>query len=220
MPFPMVHLSIAKHILRVASHIKKPCQFLLGSIAPDSVHFRPDFESDMKKESHLAVGDERWGWVTDNSGWKENVLRFYELMKGSDDPDFILGYCAHVLADIKHNVEIWTPFRLEHEHELISGQGSALHREAVEVDFELYRTFPERHEVWALLEQAQAIDIPGIVRASDIERARSHLLHKQYLGRKSVDTSAYKFVTVENMTDFIAEAWREIARDLRLVRTS
>jgi hypothetical protein len=61
-------------------------------------------------------------------------------MKDSEDPDFILGYCAHVLADIKHNIEIWTPFRLEHQHELDSGQGSALHREAVEVDFELYRT--------------------------------------------------------------------------------
>jgi hypothetical protein len=220
MPFPMVHLRIARNILSATHHINKPCQFMLGSIAPDSVHFCPDFESDMKKVSHLAVGDERWGWVTDNSGWKENVLRFSELMKDSEDPDFVLGYCAHVLADIKHNIEIWTPFRLEHEHELISGQGSALHREAVEVDFELYKTCPDRPELWALLEQAQAIDIPGIARASDIERARSHLLHKQYLGRKSVDMSDYRFVTVRNMTDFIAEAWLEIARDLRLVRTS
>ncbi len=219
MPFPMVHLSIARNILRAAHDIKKPCQFMLGSIAPDSVHFRPDFDSDMKKVSHLVVGDERWGWVTDNTGWKENVLTFLELMKDSEYPDFTLGYCAHVLADIKHNIEIWTPFRKEHEHELCSGQGSALHREAVEVDFELYRTCPERLEMWALLEQAQAIDIPGIVRASDIEKARSHLLYKQYLGRKPVDMSAYKHVTVKNMTDFIVVAWREIARDLGLVKT-
>jgi hypothetical protein len=35
MPFPMVHLSIAKRILDATDHIKKPCQFILGSIAPD-----------------------------------------------------------------------------------------------------------------------------------------------------------------------------------------
>jgi hypothetical protein len=219
MPFPMVHLSIARNILGTAHHIKRPCQFMLGSIAPDSVHFRPDFESEMKKASHLVIGDERWGRVTDNAGWKENVLRFLELMKDFEDPDFILGYCAHVLADIKHNIEIWTPFRLEHQHELDSGQGSALHREAVEVDFELYRTCRERPEMWDLLEQAQAVDIPGIVRSSDIERARSHLLYKQYLGRKPVDTSAYKYVTVKRMTDFAADASREIAQDLGLART-
>jgi len=170
MPFPMVHLSIARNILGAASQTKKPSQFVLGSIAPNSVHFRLDFYSDMKKVSHLVVGGERWGWVIDNAGWKENVLRFLELMRDFEDPDFILGYCAHVLADIKHNIEIWTPFRLEHQHELESGQGSALHREAVEVDFELYRTCPERPEMWALLERAQAVDIPGIVRSSDIER--------------------------------------------------
>lgn len=220
MPFPMVHLSIARNILGAAHHIKNPCQFMLGSIAPDSVHFRPDFNSDMKKVSHLVVGDERWGYVTDNAGWKENVLTFLDLMRDFEDTDFILGYCAHILADIKHNVEIWTPFRLEHQHELDSGQGSALHREAIEVDFELYRTCPERPEIWALLERAQAVDIPGIVRSSDIERAKSHLLHRQYLGRKPVDVSAYKYVTVKSMTDFVADASWEIAQDLGLLRTS
>ncbi|NLA60374.1 MAG: zinc dependent phospholipase C family protein [Firmicutes bacterium] len=218
MPFPIVHLSIARNILSATSHIKRPCQFMLGSIAPDAVHFRPDFKSDMKKVSHLVVGDERWGWVTDNAGWKENALTFLELMRDSDESDFILGYCAHILADIRHNMEIWTPFRAQHKHELKSGH-SALHMEAVEVDFELYRTCPDRPEMWDLLERARAIDIPGIVESSDIERAKNHLLYRQYKGRKPVDTSAYKHVTVESMTDFIEEAWPEIARDLGLIGT-
>lgn len=215
MLFPMTHLIIARNILNATSQIKDPAQFMLGSIAPDAVHFRPDFESDMKKVSHLVVGEERWGWVTDNDGWKENILTFFDLMK-DEDPDFILGYCAHILADIKHNIEIWTPFRIEHEHELKSGQGSALHREAVEVDFELYRTCPDRPKMWELLERARPIDIPGIVEASDIERARAHLLYKQYEGRKPVDMSGYKHVTVKTMVDLIEGAWKEIATDLGL----
>lgn len=215
MPFPMTHLIIARNILNATSQVKNHSQFMLGSIAPDAVHFRPDFESDMKKVSHLVVGDERWGWVTDNTGWKENVLTFLSFMK-DEDPDFIMGYCAHILADIKHNIEIWTPFRIEHEHELRSGR-SALHMEAVEVDFELYKDCPDRPTMWELLERAQPIDISGVVDASDIDRARAHLLHKQYEGRKPADMSGYRHVTVKRMTDFVEEAWREIARDLGLV---
>ncbi|HHY76702.1 MAG TPA: zinc dependent phospholipase C family protein [Firmicutes bacterium] len=214
MPFPMTHLIIARNILNATSQIKDPAQFLLGSIAPDAVHFRPDFESDMKKVSHLVVGDERWGWVTDNDGWRENVLTFLDLMK-DEDPDFILGYCAHILADIKHNIEIWTPFRAKHEEEVKRGY-SALHKEAVEVDFEIYRTCPDRQKIWELLERARPIDIPGIMEARDIKKARAHLLYKQYEGRKPVDVSRFKHVTVKTMVDLVEGAWKEIARELGL----
>lgn len=52
----------------------------------------------MKKVSHFVVGEERWGWVTDNTRWKENVLAFLELMRDPEDhenSDFVLGYFAH-----------------------------------------------------------------------------------------------------------------------------
>lgn len=35
----MTHLHIAYNILSNTPQIKKPCDFMLGAIAPDSVHF-------------------------------------------------------------------------------------------------------------------------------------------------------------------------------------
>ena len=49
----MVHLSIAKSILDKTPEIVKPSQLVLGSIAPDSVHFRSNYLSEMKKASHF-----------------------------------------------------------------------------------------------------------------------------------------------------------------------
>lgn len=205
MPFPMVHLNIARNVLSAASGILEPSQFLLGSIAPDSVHFRPDYQGVMKKASHLCVGNEEWA---------ENVLRFAELNRRSPNTDFVLGYCAHVLADIKHNIEMWTPYRLAHQEQLDRGLGSDLHKEAAEVDLELYLTCQDRPELWALLSRSESIDIPGMVRSADIDMAKSHLLWSQYADRKQVDLSSNKFVTVKRMTGFVAEASQEIRNRL------
>lgn len=65
MPFLMTHLHIAKNIYhRVPEAIKDLSQFYLGNIAPDAVHNRIGFTSEHKKASHLCVGNEGWGMVT------------------------------------------------------------------------------------------------------------------------------------------------------------
>jgi len=114
MPYPMTHLCIAYNILNNTPQIKEPCDFLLGAIAPDSVHFRDNYESNMKKVSHLTVGDEKWGEVTNNEEWLENILIFLQesKYKYKNEVDFIYGYCCHIIADIQNNKKLWTPFRL------------------------------------------------------------------------------------------------------------
>ncbi|MCL1845377.1 MAG: hypothetical protein FWF77_05700 [Defluviitaleaceae bacterium] len=77
MAFPLTHLCVAWRINRNA-------QFLLGSIAPDAVHYRAEFMGESvknigatKKVTHLCpVSNERWGQVTDNDGWVECVKNF------------------------------------------------------------------------------------------------------------------------------------------------
>lgn len=203
MPFPMVHLSSAKNILNHTREIVKPCEFLLGSIAPDSVHFRANYVSEMKKISHLCIGNEKWGQVTNNSEWTDSVLEFFMLHRQSENIDFVLGYCAHILADIRNNIEIWTPFRMKHQEELDNGLGSALHKDAAAIDFELYRTHVEREAIWELLEQSQEVDIGGLVNGLDIERMKSNLLYSQFTNREPSDVSANKCIVMKDMMDFI-----------------
>ncbi len=69
MPFAMTHLYIAHNIINKTPYLKKPNDFMLGALAPDSVHFRNNYVSDMKFNSHLCIGNEKWGSVTNNEEW-------------------------------------------------------------------------------------------------------------------------------------------------------
>ncbi len=53
MPLPMVHLAVAIQMHRLEQRIPSP-DFLLGSIAPDAIHMRPDTGREDKQRVHLA----------------------------------------------------------------------------------------------------------------------------------------------------------------------
>ncbi len=61
MSFVMTHLAIANILLRKTDRIKKASDFYLDSIAPDFVHGMENYNSEMKKRSHLFVGEQAWG---------------------------------------------------------------------------------------------------------------------------------------------------------------
>ena len=71
MPYTMTHLIIADKVKNklCKSNISLP-QYYLGSIAPDAVHNRPGYISDWKKDSHLLLGDEEWGFMTNHENVK------------------------------------------------------------------------------------------------------------------------------------------------------
>ena len=65
MAFTMTHLIISKNISEMfASQIESLPQFYLGSIAPDAVHNRANYNLENKKTSHLITGTEKWGLIT------------------------------------------------------------------------------------------------------------------------------------------------------------
>jgi len=105
MPFQMTHLRIAQEIYKLhPSAIKNLPQFYLGTVAPDAVHNRSDYISAYKKASHLCVGNEPWGMLTNNEEWTENVLSFLQEHKNADHYDFTLGVVCHILSDIYNNL--------------------------------------------------------------------------------------------------------------------
>jgi hypothetical protein len=203
MPFPMTHLNIAYNILSNTPQIKKPCDFMVGALSPDSVHFRNNYNSDMKKKSHLCVGDEKWGRTTNNEEWLENVLTYLQKNKYQEEVDFIYGYCSHILADIQNNIKIWTPFLLENREALEKGMGSIYHEESYAMDYALYLLNPYQKEIWKILEDSVGYDIPNIVDANEINTMKYTLLHSQFLERENVDVSLNKYVKLSNIQEFI-----------------
>ena len=111
MPFTMIHLHVA---MRAAgSKTEKKEEFLLGSIAPDAVHYLPDYTSSYKCRSHLLPDGIPWGTCEgrNNELWEENIRKFVIQWAGVAEKDFILGYAVHLLTDLFINVHVWTPLR-------------------------------------------------------------------------------------------------------------
>lgn len=203
MAFPFVHLAIAYNILCDTPQIKNSSDFMLGAIAPDSVHFRDDFDSSMKKVSHLVNGDEKWGYVTDNKKWQEDVLTFLNENRNTERADFIYGYCAHVITDIQSNIKIWIPFRTAFMGSLENIYGSTYHKEAFEVDQALYKFHPQKEVMWQMLRESISFDIPNVVIGKETDKLKDNILNAQYKDKEISDLSNYKFVTVNGMEEFI-----------------
>jgi hypothetical protein len=207
MPFQMTHLHIAKNIHQLFPEtIKDLSQFYLGTVAPDAVHNRAGYISDYKKASHLCVGDERWGMLTNNDKWIESVLEFLYKNKNSDNYNFILGYSCHVLSDIYNNIAVWTPFRLEYPDELAKGYGGLYHQESEKVEIELALREENKDNFWVHLEKAKSTSLNDIIFAEEIEKHKENILYNWYKDKEHQDISSNKLVTIESTMNFVEDA--------------
>jgi len=212
MPFPMIHLNIAKKIITLHPElIKNPSQFYLGALAPDSIHFRAEFIANDKKTTHLCVGDENWGEITNNPEWIDNVISFWHRHKDLDNSCFTLGYCIHILSDIYGNIHIWTPFRQKMNLQMKDYYGGVHHNRQASIDFKLAYEFAHKKEVWDLLEKSEAVMIPNIAFANDIEKQKRRILREQYEDitedKRIIDETSYQHALnqIENTTKFISQ---------------
>jgi hypothetical protein len=228
MPFPVVHLRVAGIIaqkLRLSDG--DASLFLLGSLAPDGVHYREGLVGAafndigaVKKTSHLCpVSDERWGEVTDHDGWLAEVNRFYPIPReGADAPhDFLaLGYAVHVLTDMYNNMTLWVRYRTRFPEEAAKGYNSGYHRDLAAIDLHLYQE-REARRILRLLPMAKPRDFLGRVTADEINAIRRSLYNEDtgayngYVNRPPADTAANRFITLGQVRDFIGEA-TEFAR--------
>jgi len=212
----MTHLIIAKNISEnLAKPIENLPQFYLGSIAPDAVHNRANYTSDYKKDSHLCVGPEKWGMVTNNDEWENSIISFLNKHKNSENRDFVLGYCSHILADLCNNITKWIPFKAKYPGEWDKGYGSLYHQEANKVDIELALTYERADVFWSNLAKSCGVDLPEIVYASEIEQQKDNILNLWYKDKCRQDISLNKVVTYENEMEFIKNASEFVMLDFQ-----
>jgi hypothetical protein len=212
----MTHLHIARNIdQRFPETIKDLPQFYLGTVAPDAVHNRAGYTSEYKKASHLCVGNERWGMFTNNGEWIENVLKFLDNNRNSENYDFILGYVCHILSDIYNNIAVWTPFRLKFPEELLKGYGGLYHQESEKVEIDLALKEENKDNFWVHLEKSKATGLNDMVFAEEVEIQKENILYKWYNGKKYQDTSANKLITIEGTMKFAEDATNFIVFKLK-----
>lgn len=213
MAFPLTHLIVAMNMIK-SHNIEDEADFLLGSIAPDAVHYRKSFVGasmseigQAKKISHLCpVSDEKWGSVTDNEGWQSCVKMF---LQEHEKTSFRVGYATHVLTDIFNNKTIWNDFRTNHPSEAIKGYKSAYYDDLRHIDTLLNDNRAVIELICEKLAQAEAVGITGLVSSDEVEAIKQTMIY-EYGNVPQIGNYdkfyATKFVSYDKMLIFVKEA--------------
>jgi hypothetical protein len=167
-PLPMVHLAVAVRLCEAWRREASPA-FLLGTLAPDAIHMRPETTREDKSRVHLHAAITKDGLLA--------VRRLYEALIAADPAlqDLALGYAVHLLTDALWVERVFYPFRaalgLPQEEER-----KIYYQETDEVDRLLFEGAPWRPSVWRALAAAQPADVPGLLSADEIGRWRDRTL--------------------------------------------
>ena len=209
MPYPMIHLEVAYRLSEQYDRIEKKGDFLLGSVAPDAVHFHENYDVHNKEISHVWNCGPIWGVTMESEKWKDNIRAFWKQNKDDPKRDFIAGYCVHLYTDWLNDLRMWSPFRIKivqgGDYEEVYSQ-SKYREEGDGFDKWLYRNGAHTKEIWEHLSEGQIYDLPGYILAEDLARQKESLLTVQYADEKDYDISKYEYYTKEIIDPFIEES--------------
>lgn len=201
MPLPMVHLAIAVKIGALISIEPSPA-FLLGSIAPDSIHMRPNTQRSDKNITHLFISDD-WSDPT----LEARVLDF--AGQYADTPDsqrvFTSGYAAHILTDWLWVQKIIPVFRAAIPADADdTAQRELYYSETDQIDFNIYHRSAWQSQVWTQLAEAEAIDLPPLLSAEEIDAWRSRTL-RWFTELKNEPGITPQYITDALVAQFVAD---------------
>ena len=216
MAFQMIHMEIAYRLLKRIPQISNAAEFILGSVAPDSVHMNPNYNISMKVKSHLFEGCGTWSDTQDYQRWKRNINSFCKTIAGKEHAyrDFGIGICVHCLTDYWNDLKIWRKLQSENIPPMnIDAFKKAYYPEAQGIDLWLYQNSKNTKIIRKMLSEAVALNVEGIVNKEDIERQRNHLLNTQY-HVDMVDLSTYQYLSANDIHDFIEFTVNDIAETI------
>ncbi|MCR4903273.1 MAG: zinc dependent phospholipase C family protein [Butyrivibrio sp.] len=215
MSFQMTHMEIAYRVADRYNLRKGIAEFILGSVAPDSVHFREDFAIEQKVHSHLFEECGPWGDTQDYDRWLYNIDEFWKL-KGFNEKDinkkmFLLGICVHCKTDYYNDTIIWRGLQRKHIPPMtLEKFKEEYYPEARLIDKWLYQNSKYTKEICKLLETSRVYDFEDYIFAGDQEALKKHLLNVQY-NVPAVDPEGYKYYTKEKILDFVDKVSEEIS---------
>lgn len=219
MSFQMIHMEIAYRLLNELPQINNPAEFILGSVAPDSVHMSPSYDVSKKVISHMFEGCGPWSDTQDYKRWKSNIKNVFEsvYIKSAREEyrDFVLGLCVHCLTDYWNDIKIWKRLQGEYippmEFEVSK---NAYYPEAQGIDKWLYQNSRNTQTVRDMLMKAKAFDVEELAVKENVEKQRSHLLNVQY-NVETIDISNYQFLSTEDISEFIDFVVDDIAKTIK-----
>ncbi|TYP73329.1 zinc dependent phospholipase C family protein [Paenibacillus methanolicus] len=163
MPYPMVHFAIASALW---SQQPRP-GFVIGSIAPDAVHVRGQVTRREKGMTHFVAEDQ----FPPLEALKEKCLHYIGLHPELDWKDYILGYIAHIYADIRWTETVYADFEKAYQ-----GEREQIRRtynvESDQAEFELMRKAEWADVILNQLQTAQAYAIEPLLTDREVSQYR------------------------------------------------
>lgn len=221
MAFQMIHMEIAYRLSERIPQIVNTAEFILGSVAPDSVHMNPDYNINMKIRSHMFEGCGPWSDTQDYPLWEKNICCFCESIAGQEHPyrDYGIGICVHCLTDYWNDIKIWRRLQSKYIPPMnVDEFRKVYYPEARGIDLWLYQNSEHTQTIRKLLSEALAMDVDGttnglLINKEDVERQRNHLLNTQY-NVDMVDISKYHYLSANDLNTFIEFTVNSIAETI------
>lgn len=210
MPLPMVHFVVAVELHKLEKRTPSP-EFVLGSIAPDAIHARPNTDRSHKNRTHLLHKPHA---QTADQEYRSLVHAFWlHQRERQENVDFMEGYVAHVLADRLWLNDIFYPFQTAVKHVPKEEVTRLYYREADQVDMWLHQRMGWRGELWQKLAQAAAVDVEDLVSAQEVIAWQQRTLH-WYTNPQNNPQIEPAHITYAAVVDFAVSAARTIHAQL------
>ena len=218
MSYQMIHMEVAYRLLEQLPQIENASEYILGSVAPDSVHMNPAFDIDLKIKSHMFEGCGTWSNTEDYPRWSSNIQNVFcsviNEQHRTDYRDFVIGLCVHCLTDYWNDIKIWKRLQKENIPPMkFDSFKEAYYQEARGIDQWLYQNGKNTENITRMLSKAKSFDVEGLVEKKYLEQQRVHLLNVQY-DVPIVDISQYRFLSTDFLEDFIESVVSEIAKTI------
>lgn len=214
MAFQMIHMEIAYRICKRSPQIHHVAEFILGSVAPDSIHMSSDFDISKKIKSHMFTGCGAWGDTQDYRRWEDNITQVLKQNEYTNKKrDFVTGLGVHCMTDYWNDLQIWRKLQKEYLPQLgMERFKSAYYKEARGIDLWLHQHSEHTLEILQYLAEAEPFTIEGLVEKSEVEQQRKHLLYTQY-NADSIDISDFRFLSAKKIDTFINETVNAIVEN-------
>lgn len=209
-----IHLLITDKLLNKLD-IKDKKQFILGSLAPDTIHAKPDYVRDDKRKSHLRLGirDAHFHFPENLDLFKERVEAFNKHVSG-DKKDLYLGYLCHVMTDELFIMTIRREYTQSKELKGFScvdqGFYDQMIKESEHIDQALWQKYDLEHYKSTILDLPFQ-DVLDFVTAEHQKISVNWMVHHKFVDKPLVET---EYFTLRRAEDFVDEAVETIVKRL------
>ena len=214
----MTHMVIAHKLMgRLRIDAWKE-DFILGSVAPDSVYFSDNYIP-RKIHSHLFENCGPWSDTQDYDNWIANINAFWKkyVVNEMDQSKkcFLLGIVVHCLTDYWNDLLIWRALQKKMIPPMSYDEfKEAYYPESFRIDRWLYQNTQNADEIMKLLLNSKESDFGDYLRKVEIAKMKDHLINEQYDLPDPIDVSRHKYFPSDMMLWFIEEVPNRIYRQL------